>query len=151
MGVFGWHRRQRRILRYLERARGPWLECAAGISARERSLVPRAMVQEVASDQPGVHLEETRPQCAMNLNIDVRQLSIIGNIQNRRVCCILGRQELSHQERNVFSCRFGAVDNQEVFSRFHVQRKPPALLCQHLRRYDQAPRGGGDRRLDSSP
>jgi transposase len=49
-------RRQPEILRYLERARGPWLECPAGISRRERSVVPKTLVQEVASDQPGVRV-----------------------------------------------------------------------------------------------
>jgi transposase len=49
-------RRQAEILRYLERATGPWLECAAGISRSERSVVPKTLVQEVASDKPGVRV-----------------------------------------------------------------------------------------------
>ena len=49
-------RRQPEILRYLERATGPWLECAAGISTSERSVVPKTLVQEVASDKPGVRV-----------------------------------------------------------------------------------------------
>jgi transposase len=49
-------RRQPEILRYLERARGPWLECPAGISRSERSVVPKTLVQEVASEPPGVRV-----------------------------------------------------------------------------------------------
>lgn len=49
-------RRQPEILRYLERATGPWLECPAGISAREQSEVPKTLVQEVASSKPGVRV-----------------------------------------------------------------------------------------------
>src|SRR5215472_7360332 len=44
------------VQRYVERATGPWRECPAGISARERSEVPKTLVQEVASDQPGVRV-----------------------------------------------------------------------------------------------
>lgn len=49
-------RRQPEILRYLERATGPWLECPAGISRSERAVVPKTLVQEVASDQVGVRV-----------------------------------------------------------------------------------------------
>jgi transposase len=49
-------RRQPEILRYLERATGPWLECPAGISTSERSVIPKTLVQEVASDKPGVRV-----------------------------------------------------------------------------------------------
>jgi transposase len=49
-------RRRPEVRRYVERATGPWLECPAGISARERSEVPQTLVQEVASDQPGVRV-----------------------------------------------------------------------------------------------
>jgi transposase len=49
-------RRQPEILRYLERATGPWLECPAGISRSERSVVPKTLVQEVASDKAGVRV-----------------------------------------------------------------------------------------------
>jgi len=49
-------RRQPEILRYLERARGPWLECPAGISRSERSVVPKTLVQEVVSDKAGVRV-----------------------------------------------------------------------------------------------
>ncbi len=49
-------RRRPEVLRSVERATGPWRECPAGISARERSEVPKTRVQEVASDQPGVRV-----------------------------------------------------------------------------------------------
>ncbi|HEX8896341.1 MAG TPA: IS1634 family transposase, partial [Terriglobales bacterium] len=56
-------RRQPEILRYLERATGPWSECPAGISASEKYPVPKTLVQEVASGKAGlrvfvVHSEE---------------------------------------------------------------------------------------------
>jgi hypothetical protein len=49
-------RRQPEILRYLEDANRPWLECPAGISAREKSEVPKTLVQEVASGKAGVRV-----------------------------------------------------------------------------------------------
>lgn len=49
-------RHQPEILRYLQAATGPWLECPAGISAREKSQVPRTLVQEVASGQAGLRV-----------------------------------------------------------------------------------------------
>jgi transposase len=49
-------RRQPEILRYLERATGPWRECPAGIAASEQSEVPKTVVQEVASGKPGVRV-----------------------------------------------------------------------------------------------
>jgi transposase len=49
-------RRQPEILRYLEAATGPWLECPAGISAGEKSQVPKTLVQEVASGKAGVRV-----------------------------------------------------------------------------------------------
>ncbi len=55
--IVGLQRRRRpEVLRYVERATGPWRECPAGISARERSEVPKTLVQEVASDKPGVRV-----------------------------------------------------------------------------------------------
>jgi transposase len=48
-------RRQPEILRYLQSATGPWLQCPAGISAREQSEVPKTLVQEVAG-KPGVRV-----------------------------------------------------------------------------------------------
>src|SRR5216683_733833 len=49
-------RRQPEILRYLQSATEPWLECPAGISAREKSQVPKTLVQEVASGKSGVRV-----------------------------------------------------------------------------------------------
>lgn len=55
--VVGLNRRRRpEVLRYLERARGPWLECRAGIAASEKAETPKTRVQEVASEKPGVRV-----------------------------------------------------------------------------------------------
>jgi transposase len=55
--VMGLNRRRRpEVLEYLKRATGPWQECAPGIVAREKAEVPQTLVQEVASDQPGVRV-----------------------------------------------------------------------------------------------
>jgi len=55
--VVGLNRRRRpEVLRYVAQATGPWLECPAGIAASERAEVPRTLVQEVGSDQPGVRV-----------------------------------------------------------------------------------------------
>ena len=55
--LVGLNRRKRpEVLRYVERATGPWLECPGGISAREKSKVPQTRVQEVASDKTGVRV-----------------------------------------------------------------------------------------------
>ena len=62
--LVGLNRRRRpEVLGYVERATGRWLECPAGISASEKSPVPKTLVQEVASGQAGlrvfvVHSEE---------------------------------------------------------------------------------------------
>jgi transposase len=55
--VVGLNRRRRpEVLRYVERAVGPWLDCPAGIAASEKAVVPRTQVQEVKSDKPGVRV-----------------------------------------------------------------------------------------------
>lgn len=55
--VVGLNRRRRAdILRYIEAARGPWVDCPAGITASEKRQVPKTQVQEVASDQPGIRV-----------------------------------------------------------------------------------------------
>jgi len=55
--VVGLNRRRRpEVLRYLERATGPWLECPVGITAREKEPPPKTLVQEVASEKPGVRV-----------------------------------------------------------------------------------------------
>jgi transposase len=55
--VVGLNRRRRPQVRaYIERATGPWLECPMGIVARERATPPKTLVQEVATDHPGVRV-----------------------------------------------------------------------------------------------
>jgi transposase len=53
--VVGLNRRRRpEVLRYLNRATGSWLECPVGITASEKTQPPKTLVQEVASEKPGV-------------------------------------------------------------------------------------------------
>jgi transposase len=55
--VVGLNRRRRpEVLRYVERATGPWLECPVGIGASEKEQPPRTLVQEVSSDKAGVRV-----------------------------------------------------------------------------------------------
>lgn len=55
--VVGLNRRRRpEVLGYVQRATGTWLKCAAGIVASEKAEVPRTLVQEVASEKPGVRV-----------------------------------------------------------------------------------------------
>jgi transposase len=55
--VVGLNRRRRpEVMGYLERATGRWQECRAGIVASEAAETPKTMVQEVASDKPGVRV-----------------------------------------------------------------------------------------------
>jgi transposase len=55
--LVGLNRRRRpEVRRYLEQATGKWLSCRAGITASEKSDVPKTLVQEVASDQPGMRV-----------------------------------------------------------------------------------------------
>jgi transposase len=55
--VVGLNRRRRpEVLEYLKRATGRWQECAPGIVASEKAEVPKTLVQEVASDKPGVRV-----------------------------------------------------------------------------------------------
>jgi transposase len=55
--VVGLNRRRRpEVLEYLERATGPWQECRPGIGAGEKAEVPKTLVQEVASEKPGVRV-----------------------------------------------------------------------------------------------
>jgi transposase len=55
--VVGLNRRRRpEIMRYLERATGSWLECPVGITASEKTPPPKTLVQEVASEKPGVRV-----------------------------------------------------------------------------------------------
>jgi transposase len=55
--VVGLNRRRRpEVLRYLERATGPWLECPVGVTAGEKIQPPKTLVQEVASEKAGVRV-----------------------------------------------------------------------------------------------
>jgi transposase len=55
--VVGLNRRRRpKVLDYIRRATGPWLECPLGIGASEKTAPPKTLVQEVASTHPGVRV-----------------------------------------------------------------------------------------------
>src|SRR5712691_4625733 len=55
--VVGLNRRRRAdIFRYLEAAKGPWIDCPVGITASEKAEPPRTQVQEVTSDQAGIRV-----------------------------------------------------------------------------------------------
>lgn len=55
--VVGLNRRRRpKVLQYVRRATGTWVECPPGIAAGEKATPPKTLVQEVASDQPGVRV-----------------------------------------------------------------------------------------------
>jgi len=55
--VVGLNRRRRRdVLRYLERAQGPWLECEAAVADKERSMPAQTRVQEVEADEAGARV-----------------------------------------------------------------------------------------------
>ena len=55
--VVGLNRRRRpKVLAYVRRATGPWLDCPGGVAARAQSSPPKTRVQEVASDEPGVRV-----------------------------------------------------------------------------------------------
>jgi transposase len=62
--IFGSNRRRSgEVYDYIQSATGPWIDCPAGITAREKQTPPKTMVQEVASKEPGarvfvVHSEE---------------------------------------------------------------------------------------------
>jgi len=49
-------RRREEIIRYIRRAQGPWTECPGGIAAREKTVPPKTLVQEVVGDEPGVRV-----------------------------------------------------------------------------------------------
>jgi transposase len=55
--VVGLNRRRRAdIFRYIEAAKGPWIDCPVGITASEKARPPRTQVQEVASEQAGIRV-----------------------------------------------------------------------------------------------
>jgi transposase len=49
-------RRSGEVYDYIQSATGPWIECPAGITAREKATQPKTLVQEVASKEPGVRV-----------------------------------------------------------------------------------------------
>jgi transposase len=49
-------RRSAEVFDYIEGATGPWIECPVGITAREKRDAPKTLVQEVASNEPGVRV-----------------------------------------------------------------------------------------------
>ena len=49
-------RRSGEVFEYIQSATGPWSECPAGITAREKASSPKTLVQEVSSTQPGVRV-----------------------------------------------------------------------------------------------
>lgn len=56
-------RRSGQVFDYIQSATGAWIECPVGITAREKAASPKTLVQEVASETPGmrvfvVHSEE---------------------------------------------------------------------------------------------
>ncbi|MFQ5974540.1 MAG: IS1634 family transposase, partial [Alphaproteobacteria bacterium] len=55
--IVGLQRRRREdVYRYIEQARGAWIRCPVGVTAREQREPPQTVVQEVASDTPGVRI-----------------------------------------------------------------------------------------------
>jgi transposase len=55
--IFGRNRRRSgQVYDYIQSATGPWIECPAGITAREKETPPKTLVQEVASQEPGVRI-----------------------------------------------------------------------------------------------
>jgi len=49
-------RRRPEVMAYIQAAKGPWLECAMGITASERTNPPKTLVQEVASGKKAVRV-----------------------------------------------------------------------------------------------
>jgi transposase len=75
--VVGLNRRRRpEVLRYLKRATGPWLKCPAGITAGEKTQPPKTLVQEVASEKPGVRVFVVHSDERLDYERDKRQKSM---------------------------------------------------------------------------
>jgi transposase len=49
-------RRSGEVFDYIQSATGAWTECPVGITAREKAIAPKTLVQEVASAKPGVRV-----------------------------------------------------------------------------------------------
>jgi len=55
--LVGLNRRRRpEVMTYIRAARGPWLDCPMGITAREKTDPPKTLVQEVASGKAGIRI-----------------------------------------------------------------------------------------------
>ena len=54
--LFNSFHRNEQVRRYIEQAQGPWEDCPAGITAREKAVPPRTRVQEVAGEEAGVRV-----------------------------------------------------------------------------------------------
>src|SRR5215467_5394689 len=57
-------RRSGEVFDYIQSATGPWIECPAGITAREKATPPKTLVQEVASTTPGYGCSSSIPKNA---------------------------------------------------------------------------------------
>jgi transposase len=98
--LVGLNRRRRpEVSRYLERATGAWLECPAGITAREKAEVPKTRVQEVASDQAGVRVFVVHSEQRLSYERGEREKSM------QRV-----REELEALERRVAAGKLKAPE-----------------------------------------
>jgi len=49
-------RRRPEVQQLIDRATGPWIDCPAGVTASEKTNVPRTRVQEVLGELPGVRV-----------------------------------------------------------------------------------------------
>ena len=49
-------RRSGEVFDFIQSATGEWIECPVGITAREKAMSPKTLVQEVSSKQPGVRV-----------------------------------------------------------------------------------------------
>ncbi|MFY9991239.1 MAG: IS1634 family transposase [Rhodoplanes sp.] len=49
-------RRSGEVFDYIQSATAPWIECPTGITAGEKATAPKTLVQEVASNEPGVRV-----------------------------------------------------------------------------------------------
>jgi transposase len=88
--VVGLHRRRRaEIVRYIEAATGPWIDCPVGITAREKADPPKTRVQEVASAHTGLRIfvvrsdERERYERAQRLNAMARVKTQLDALQRR--------------------------------------------------------------------
>jgi transposase len=118
--LVGLNRRRRpEVSVYLERATGAWLECRAGIAAREKAEVPKTRVQEVASDQAGVRVFVVHSDERMSYERTEREKSM------RRV-----REELEALEQRVATGKLKAPEK--------IGAAAASILARHhgIRYYD---------------